>query len=138
MKNQNREATQQNRQQAVKEAVDKKPKIKDKNNGYIHHILLINRKIVDSVLGDDPSVLFKEVDNLYYEHLKKIYNGKLRKGSEFNFQILRTDSNTPHQQIVVHYTPGSTSKTRFRKFDNSDSIENDFQVDYEEYSNMKY
>lgn len=112
------------------------PKTKTKEDGYIHHLLVQGSSPIDSVLGDDPTALFHELDRIYYEHCKKIYNGKLRKGTPFDYRIVRTTSNRPWDATLVQYVPGSMSRSRFRRFEYQD--DDDDELEYDNYVNGDY
>ena len=134
MKKQTNTAPKQNETKVKEDS----PKIKTKEDGYIHHLLSVNGKVVDSVLGEDPTPLFHEVDNLYYEHRKKIYNGKLRKGSPFSYQIVKTNSKTPWNETSVEYVAGSLSKHRFRRFEYKETEDDEDGEEYEDFVNGGY
>lgn len=119
----------------TKKVEESSPKIKSKEDGYIHHILVRGQNPVDSVLGDDPTPLFHEIDRIYYEHCKKIYNGKICKGTPFDYHIVRTTSNRPFDAVLVQYTPGSLSRNRFRRFEYQDEED---EMDYDSYVNGDY
>ena len=113
------------------------PKFKTKEEGYIHHNLIIAGELVDCVLGEDPTPLFKEIDQRYYEYRKKLYNGNIRKGTPFDCRVIRVTSNRPWEEKEVLYTPGSMSKNRFRRFDYEDEDEDEIP-DYDTIVNGGY
>lgn len=110
-----------NNQRNVKKE-DTAPVIKTKSGEYIHHDLYDCNGWVTSCLGDDLKVIFETVDRSYFEHKRKISNGKIKRGSPFNFRIFRRVGSEIKEVV---YIPGSTLGNKYRWKDDDDDDDDD-------------
>lgn len=108
-------------------------RIKDKNGNYIYHRLMSRTMgfIIES-LGEDPTRCMKALDDYYFDFRRKVAAGKVRKGTEFDFYIVRASGN-PQMENVVQYIPGSSSKRKFVSYDDYEDDYDDYEDEYADY-----
>lgn len=117
----------------AKNVESEETRIKDKNGNYIYHRLISRTMgfIIES-LGDDPTRCMKALDDYYFDFRRKVAAGKVRKGTEFDFYIVRA-SGDPQMETLVQYLPGSSSKRHYKSYDDEDDDYDDYEDEYSDY-----
>jgi hypothetical protein len=88
--------------------------------------------IIES-LGEDPTRCMKALDDYYFDFRRRMAAGKVRKGTEFDYYIVRA-SGKPQTQTLINYVPGSSSKRKFKSYDDYDDDEyEDYEDEYSDY-----